>query len=71
MAHTLREDIDARHLLEDVLESRRRPYSRREILILFGGLVHAVQAMHNAGYSHRDITPMNVMISKQGKSRSL
>ena len=65
---SLRQDIDNRHLLEDILECRRRPYSEQKLLIIFRGIVGGVLAMHNAGWSHRDLKPENVLLRrKQGK----
>ena len=59
---SLRDDISARRLLEDTEESNRRPYSEREALVLFDGIVDAVKTMHEAGISHRDIKVENILL---------
>lgn len=61
---SLRADITARKLLADVLESKRRPYSEREALTIFAGIVSGVRTMHEAGLSHRDITVENVLLQE-------
>jgi len=59
--HTLDDDIvGKRRLLADTLESKRKPYSEREALSIFLGVVRGVAAVHAAGFSHRDIRPSNV-----------
>ena len=70
VCHSLRDEINCRHLLDDMLESRRRPYSEKAVLTLFEGIVHGVEAMHSAGWSHRDLKPSNILLQrKQGKHR--
>lgn len=70
VSRSLADDIVSRRLWEDVLESKRRPYSRNEALTLFAGIVSAVNAMHEAGYSHRDIRVENILLQKnQGQKR--
>jgi len=61
---SLETDLVARRLLEDVLESKRRPYSEREALTLLAGIVGGLQALHNAGLSHRDVKPENVLLKE-------
>ena len=87
--YSLRGEITKRNLLYDPSDyqsgsSRRQPFSTKEILNLFGGLIDAVVAMHNANISHRDIKLENVLLhsingygdhhhqhqSKRGKSSS-
>lgn len=65
LPHSLADDIISRRLWEDVLESKRRPYSQTEALTLFAGIVSAVNAMHEAGFSHRDIRVENILLQKR------
>ena len=43
--------------------TRRQPFSTKEVLHLFGGLLDAVTAMHNSNISHRDIKLENVLLN--------
>jgi len=63
---SLSDDIHARRLAQDTLETKRRPFSEREALTIFAGIVNAVQTMHEAGLSHRDIKVENVLLQKCG-----
>ena len=65
LSRSLRADISKRRLLEDILESKRRPYTQTETLTLFAGIVSAVKAMHEAGFSHRDIRVENVLLQQK------
>jgi len=68
---SLRADITARRLLHDCLESKRRPYSEKDALSVFAGIVRAVQALHTeTGRAHRDLKPENVMLWKKPSSSS-
>jgi len=49
---------------------RRRPFSLREIAHLFGGIVDALMAMHNANLSHRDIKLENILLQPTNSSYS-
>ena len=65
---SLRDEITSRHLLQDVAETKRRPYREPELLQLFQGIVHGVAAMHSIGLSHRDLKPENILLQRrQGK----
>lgn len=66
---SLRDDISNRRLLDDTLESRRKPYSRHEALTMFLGIVNGVKTIHAAGYSHRDIKAENVALTLQNNKR--
>ena len=61
---SLSTDISSRHLLDDVLERKRRPYSSHEVLILFSGIVQAVHTMYQLNISHRDIKVDNIVLHK-------
>ena len=95
--YSLRGEITKRNLLYDPSDfasqqsnsnggsgRRRQPFSTKEILNLFGGLIDAVVSMHRANISHRDIKLENILLqssigygdhnhthqSKRGKSSS-
>eukprot|EP00581_Thalassiosira_minuscula_P016879 CAMPEP_0183731944 /NCGR_PEP_ID=MMETSP0737-20130205/36935_1 /TAXON_ID=385413 /ORGANISM="Thalassiosira miniscula, Strain CCMP1093" /LENGTH=516 /DNA_ID=CAMNT_0025964805 /DNA_START=255 /DNA_END=1805 /DNA_ORIENTATION=- len=66
LPHSLRGEITARNILYDPYDNqnggRRRPFATREIVPLFGGLLDALLAMHNANLSHRDVKLENVLL---------
>ena len=66
--YSLRGEITKRNILNDVTESRstRQPFATKEILQLFGGLIDALTAMHNANISHRDVKLENVLLELNG-----
>jgi uncharacterized protein (TIGR02145 family) len=63
-AYMVMEFVEGENLREWV--RRERP-SERWALITFAGLLDAVEAVHRAGLLHRDIKPVNVMLSEQGR----
>jgi serine/threonine kinase 16 len=74
---SLRREITQRNLLLDVNErqqqqlyNQRRPFSTREVLQLFGGILDGVLAMHTvASISHRDIKLENVLLQSTAVGR--
>lgn len=66
---SLDDEIAARRLREDRLESQRRPFSWHQAMSLFAGVVRATDALHRAGFSHRDIRVENVLLEKPKKKR--
>jgi len=64
---SLGDDITSRRLLCDTLESKRRPYSQKEALTMFSGIVSAVQTMHAAGISHRDLKVDNILLKNKSQ----
>ena len=61
--NSLRGEITKRNILCDVINSDgRRPFTTKEIVQMFGGLVDALTAMHNANLSHRDVKLENVLL---------
>ncbi|KAL7516145.1 hypothetical protein ACHAWF_000028, partial [Thalassiosira exigua] len=51
---SLRGEIAERNLLSDPAGAVRAPFSTRDVLQLFGGLLDGLTAVHGAGLSHRD-----------------
>mmetsp|Transcript_53787 Transcript_53787/g.64897 ORF Transcript_53787/g.64897 Transcript_53787/m.64897 type:complete len:367 (-) Transcript_53787:146-1246(-) len=64
--NSLRAEITSRQLL-DPPPAVPRPFSPRELLELFGGIVDAVATMHHRGLTHRDIKVENVLLDGNGK----
>ncbi|KAL9178356.1 hypothetical protein ACHAXT_000003 [Thalassiosira profunda] len=63
---SLRGEITQRNILCDDPRDGRRPFSTREVLQLFSGLVDALTAMHDANLSHRDVKLENVLLQSRG-----
>lgn len=61
--HSLRGEITKRNILNEG-SRQRMPFSTREVLQIFGGLVDALIAMHDANLSHRDVKIENVLLKK-------
>lgn len=59
---SLREEITRRNLLSVDQSVTKHPFTSREIIQLFAGVVDAVQEMHSRGYAHRDIKLENVLL---------
>ena len=81
ISHSLRGEITKRNILYDPSDyssgsgsggSRRVPFTTKEVLQLFGGILDGVLAMHDANISHRDIKLENVLLesSKYGDNNS-
>ena len=65
--NSLRGEITKRNILCDVINSDgRRPFTTKEIAQIFGGLIDALTAMHNANLSHRDVKLENVLLQSIG-----
>jgi len=60
---SLRGEITKRNMLNEG-SRQRMPFSTREVLQIFGGLVDALIAMHDANLSHRDVKIENVLLKK-------
>lgn len=54
MNHSMENEITARRLREDRPEKQRRPFSPRQVLLLLEGITKGLEAIHKAGFSHRD-----------------
>jgi len=65
LSRSLRADISKRRLLEETLESKRRPCTQTETLTLFAGIVSAAKAMHEAGFGNHDIRVENVLLQQK------
>jgi len=67
--HSLRAEVN-RRLWEsrDIIYNRRPPWDQLHVLQLFLGICHGVQALHEAGYSHRDVKLENVLLATDSSS---
>jgi len=63
---SLRDEISKRMLLRDnVLESERRPFTEKQLLRIFKGILRGAIAMQDVGLAHCDIKLENVLLDKQ------
>lgn len=72
LPHSLRAEVN-RRLWEprDVIYNRRPPWTPVYVVLqLFLGICHGVQALHEAGYSHRDVKLENVLLANADSSSS-
>lgn len=69
ISHSLRGEITARNILLNDIPGQRMPFSTREVLLIFGGLINALIAMHGANFSHRDVKIENVLLKKSHPHR--
>ena len=65
---SLRDEVSKRKLLSDNL-AEVRPFSERQVLVLFKGVLEGVKAMHAAGYAHCDVKLENVLLDKSANTR--
>jgi serine/threonine kinase 16 len=65
--NSLRGEITKRNILNET-SGQRTPFSTREVLRIFGGLIDALIAFHDANLSHRDVKIENVLL-KMSNSR--
>jgi len=62
---SLRNEISKRMLLkENVLESERRPFTDKQLLLIFKGILRGAMAIHDAGLAHCDIKLENVLLDE-------
>ena len=62
ISSSLREQLNDRlHLLDKNPSESIRPWTEREILEIFGGVVDGVAALHENGFAHRDIKLENIL----------
>ncbi|MGP3972069.1 serine/threonine-protein kinase [Streptomyces sp. 6N223] len=52
--------------LHQVVDHDHGPLPERSVLLLAGGLVQALKAIHGAGLVHRDLKPSNVLVTIDG-----
>jgi len=62
ISSSLRDQLNDRlQLLDENSLGAIRPWTEREILEIFGGVVDAIAALHENGYAHRDIKLENIL----------
>jgi serine/threonine kinase 16 len=62
---SVRDEITERGLLDkNVVPSNVKFFKPRELIELFGGVVDGVLAMHERGFTHRDIKVENIMLDR-------
>jgi len=62
---SLRDEISKRMLLkENALESERHPFTEKQLLVIFKGILRGAMAMHDVGLAHCDIKLENVLLDK-------
>jgi serine/threonine protein kinase len=83
LSHSLRGLIDERSILMHSFgnyndyrnihgrggDRGRKPFSTREVLHLFGGILDGLVAIHEANLSHRDVKVENVMLRRNRRGR--
>jgi serine/threonine kinase 16 len=71
MPNSLRAEIDKRFFLkgkdEDIIDEAAAPWDETLILKMFYHLLHGVEAMHEIGYSHRDLKVDNILFHGFGE----
>lgn len=65
-AYLVMEFIDGM-TLKQYLNKRRRPVSEDTVLKVMRPVLHALAQIHKSGFIHRDISPENIMLSKNGR----
>lgn len=70
MSHSLRQEVNRRTLdrVDPLQQQQHAPWTERVVLQVFWKILLGVQALHNAGMTHRDIKLENIMFQNQ-KSR--
>jgi len=65
---SLRDQINKRNLLSTSTSLEPiHPWSEREIIEIFAGIVDGVKTIHNQGYAHRDVKLENVLLDYRNK----
>lgn len=59
---SLRDHVTRRKLLSNDWDEDVRPWSERQILTLFRGVLDGVRGLHRAGYAHCDIKLENILL---------
>lgn len=67
LGSSLRGQITKRRLLHEDAPQGIRPWSEREIIEIFAGIVDGVKEMQDRGYAHRDIKLENVLLDEMSK----
>ncbi len=65
-AYLVLERLDGRTLAQE-LRSRRGPFSEAEALDVAGPVAAALSVVHRAGVLHRDVSPANLMRTRDGR----
>lgn len=65
-AYLVMEFIDGM-TLKQYLNKRRRPVSEDTVLKVMRPVLHALAEIHKSGFIHRDISPENIMLSRNGR----